>query len=76
MAAAGIAGIPASLNFKVVSTVVITNQLPTVTLTNPVNAATFTAPATITLQATAADTDGWVTNVEFFAGSAKLGEDQ
>ena len=61
-------GIPASVNFTVVNTVVITNHLPTVTLTNPVNAATFTAPATLTLQATAADDDGSVTNVEFYAG--------
>ena len=60
-AAAGTAGIPATINFTTVNTVVITNQPPMVTLTNPVNAATFTAPATVTHQATASDNDGSVT---------------
>jgi hypothetical protein len=48
---------------------------PTVTLTQPANGATFTAPATVNLAATASDTDGTVTKVEFFNGAAKLGED-
>ena len=51
-----------------------TNQAPTVALTTPANNATYTAPATITLTATASDADGSVTKVEFFNGSAKLGE--
>jgi hypothetical protein len=70
----GNAGIPASVNFTVVNTVIITNHWPTATLTNPLNAATFTAPATVTLQATASDSDGSVTNVEFYAGASKIGE--
>ncbi len=74
-AAAGTAGIPASVNFTVVNTIVIFNQPPTVTLTNPLNAATFTAPATVTFQATASDNDGSVTNVAFYEGNTKLGED-
>ncbi len=48
---------------------------PTVTLTQPANGATFTAPATVSLAATASDADGTVTRVEFFNGAAKLGED-
>jgi hypothetical protein len=48
---------------------------PTVTLTQPTNGASFTAPATVSLGATASDADGTVTKVGFFNGSAKLGED-
>ncbi|EFK95804.1 hypothetical protein LDC_2182, partial [sediment metagenome] len=51
------------------------NQAPTVTLTSPANGATFTAPATIALAATALDTDGTVSKVEFYQGATKLGED-
>jgi hypothetical protein len=48
---------------------------PTVTLTQPTNGASFTAPATVSLVATASDADGSVAKVEFFNGAAKLGED-
>ncbi|QHT70947.1 PKD domain-containing protein [Rhodocytophaga rosea] len=51
------------------------NQLPTVALTSPVNNASFTAPTSITLAATATDTDGTISKVEFYQGSIKLGED-
>ncbi|MDQ3259012.1 MAG: fibronectin type III domain-containing protein, partial [Acidobacteriota bacterium] len=51
------------------------NNPPTVSITNPANNASFTAPATITIDATASDGDGTVGKVEFFQGSAKLGED-
>ncbi|WP_169336219.1 Ig-like domain-containing protein [Pontibacter roseus] len=51
------------------------NQTPTVALTSPAAGATFTAPATVTIAATAADSDGTVAKVEFFNGTAKLGED-
>ncbi len=72
--ASGSAGIPASVSFNMVSTVVVTNQWPTVALTSPPNAASFTAPATVTLQATASDPDGSVTNVSFFANNSIIGE--
>ncbi len=52
-----------------------TNAPPTVSLTSPTNGATFTAPATVSLAATAQDTDGTITKVEFFQGATKLGED-
>ncbi len=51
------------------------NQPPSVSLTSPANTATFTAPATISLAATASDADGSVAKVEFFQGTTKLGED-
>jgi hypothetical protein len=44
-------------------------------LSSPSNGASFVAPANITLTATANDTDGSVTKVEFFEGANKLGED-
>jgi len=47
---------------------------PTVSLTSPANGATFENPATVNLAATASDTNGTVTKVEFFEGAAKLGE--
>jgi len=51
------------------------NQAPTATLTAPANGATFTAPASITLTATAADTDGTVARVDFYNGTTLLGSD-
>ena len=50
------------------------NEAPSVALTQPRDGATFTAPASVTLAATATD-DGAVTKVEFFNGTTKLGED-
>lgn len=52
-----------------------TNQLPTVSLTSPVSGAVFSAPTTVALTATAADTDGTVARVEFYAGTALIGSD-
>ncbi|WP_132054603.1 Ig-like domain-containing protein [Pseudocnuella soli] len=48
---------------------------PTVSLTTATTNSTFAAPANVTLQATAADTDGNVVKVEFYQGSTKIGED-
>ncbi len=50
-----------------------TNTPPTVSLTSPANGATFTAPATITLTATAADANGTVSKVEFYRGTTLIG---
>lgn len=49
---------------------------PTISITAPASGATFLAPATITIDADASDSDGTVTKVEFFNGSTKLGEDE
>lgn len=51
------------------------NVNPTATITSPSNNASFTAPATITISATASDSDGTISKVEFFNGTSKLGED-
>ena len=57
-----------------VAVVVLTNSAPTVAITNPVNFADFPVPSSVVIKAAASDTDGSVTNVEFFANAAKLGE--
>ena len=49
------------------------NVAPTVTITNPPNGAVLSAPASLTLQATAHDSDGSVTNVQFLRGTTPLG---
>ena len=46
---------------------------PTVTLTNPPADATLTTPTNLLLAVVAADTDGSVTNVSFFAGASRIG---
>jgi len=51
------------------------NQAPTVSMTSPANGATFTAPASITVSATASDTDGAIARVDFFAGTTMIGSD-
>ncbi|MGN7818571.1 glycosyl hydrolase family 8 [Chitinophaga sp. 22536] len=51
------------------------NQSPTVSITAPANNTAYTAPASVTINADAADSDGTVKKVEFFNGSTKLGED-
>jgi plastocyanin len=48
------------------------NVPPTIGISNPTNGSVFAAPATLTLAATASDTDGSVTNVQFFQGAASL----
>ncbi|HTY87161.1 MAG TPA: Ig-like domain-containing protein [Candidatus Acidoferrum sp.] len=52
--------------------VIAPNVPPTVTLTNPPDGAVFAAPANITLQAAAADSDGSVTNVKFLVDANVL----
>lgn len=51
------------------------NVPPTVALTSPSSGARFTAPATITVSASADDGDGAIAQVEFFAGATPLGAD-
>ncbi len=52
-----------------------TNAPPAVSITSPSNGATFTAPASITISATASDSDGTVAQVQFFQGATLLGTD-
>jgi hypothetical protein len=49
---------------------------PSVSLTGPPNGAAYSSPGLITLTATATGYAGPVTNVEFFVGPTKIGEDQ
>jgi chitinase len=51
------------------------NQSPTVALTSPANNATYSAGATIAVSANATDSDGTVTQVQFFRGTTSLGID-
>jgi GH18 family chitinase len=60
---------------NVTVTTVTVNQPPTVSLTSPANNASFSAPASITINATAADVDGSVSKVDFYNGSTLLFSD-
>lgn len=51
------------------------NMLPSVSLTSPAGGTTYTAPANLTLQATASDSDGTIGNVVFNDGTTLLGQD-
>jgi len=68
-----------SLNSKENSTnkpslvIVTTNSPLSISITNPVNNALFAAPAHITINASASDSDGTVTQVQFFQGTNILG---
>jgi hypothetical protein len=57
------------------SAYVTVNSPPTATITAPANGSTFVAPASITINATASDSDGFISKVEFFQNSIKIGED-
>jgi glucosylceramidase len=50
-----------------------TNQLPTVALTAPASGSSYGAPATVTLSATATDPDGYITSVNYYAGTSLIG---
>jgi Bacterial Ig domain len=56
----------------IMGTVCVTGS-PTVSITSPAEAASFTAPASITINATAADVDGTVSKVEFYNGATLIG---
>src|SRR5262245_12700398 len=51
------------------------NRAPSATITSPTAGSSFTAPATISLAATASDPDGTVSKVEFYNGTTLLGTD-
>ncbi len=58
--------------------VTVTNELnrpPTVNVTSPVGSSTYTVGDTINITATAADSDGTITKVEFYDGPILLGVD-
>ncbi len=51
------------------------NQAPTCSISSPASGTSYSAPATITIQSNATDSDGTIAKVEFYQGSTKLGED-
>jgi len=56
--------------------VTTTNEpLPVVSILSPVSGAVFTAPASVTIAATASDADGSISKVDFYQGSTLLGSD-
>jgi pectate lyase len=60
----------------VVKAVVNGNQLPSVTITSPTNNQQYTsAPASITINANATDSDGTISKVEFYNGTTLLNSD-
>ena len=64
-----------SVGMKGLINVAAANVPPSISITNPPNGATFSAPASFTLAATASDSDGSVTNVQFFEGTTSLVND-
>ena len=52
-----------------------TNQAPIASITSPASGASFTEGSDITISANATDSDGIITQVEFFDGSISLGVD-
>lgn len=56
-------------------TVNAANVPPSVSITNPIDNAVLSSSANVTIQASANDTDGTVTNVQFFDGLVSLGND-
>jgi Bacterial Ig domain/Malectin domain len=63
------------MDFNWINIVAAANTPPTVSITSPANGATFTAPANITINATASDSDGAVSKVDFYQGTTLLGTD-
>ncbi len=50
------------------------NSPPSINIASPTKSTGFVAPATITIDASASDSDGTVVKVDFFNGTIKLGE--
>ena len=57
------------------SITIAANKLPSASISAPANNATFSAPASITINASASDTDGRISKVEFLNGATVLGTD-
>src|SRR4051812_39954377 len=73
-----VAGVAATATFDNVSVTATTvqppaNVPPSVSIASPTAGSTFTAPAAIGLVASAADSDGTIAKVDFYAGAALIG---
>jgi len=62
-------------NFRITNADAPPNQPPAVILNSPAQGQAFTAPATLTVTAFAADHDGSISSVEFYANATLLGRD-
>jgi hypothetical protein len=69
------AGAAATSSMARVTVKAATNQPPAIAITAPANGASYTAPATMTINANATDSDGTVTRVDFFRGSTLIASD-
>ena len=74
-----VTGVNATATFDNVTVTTTTlpppNVAPTVSIGTPASGAHFTAPADVTVTASAADSDGTIAKVEFFAGATSIGAD-
>jgi uncharacterized repeat protein (TIGR02059 family) len=52
----------------------IPNEPPAISISSPTKSTSFIAPATITIDAIASDSDGTIIKVEFYNGTSKIGE--
>ena len=50
------------------------NKPPVIAITSPTKSLAFVAPATITIEVTASDSDGSISKVEFYNGNLKIGD--
>jgi hypothetical protein len=69
----GVSAVSAPVSVTVLPAPTPTNLPPVVRITSPANGSVFRAPVNLPLYAFAADPDGFVTSVEFFAGTNSLG---
>ncbi len=53
--------------------IVVQSSVSRITITSPTNDASFSSPANITINATAIDPHGYISRVEFYAGTNKIG---
>ncbi len=60
------------MNFALINSL---NVPPTVNITAPLNGSNFNSPATIVVEATAEDSDGTISKVEFYNGATLLSTD-
>ena len=65
----------ATYNTSSINLATVSNQVPVVSITSPASGASFSAPATVSITASASDADGTVNKVEFYNGSTLLGTD-
>jgi YVTN family beta-propeller protein len=68
-------GVTTTSSIRTVTVTGEANQSPTVSLTAPANGASYQAPATISIAASATDTNGTVSRVDFYAGTTLIGSD-